>query len=882
LAADSAVHDARADRRVSALRALATPALLMSCALLALVTPSDSWAADGPVARPALAARTTHLQHTAAGPASSVNLGRSPSGPPLLAPGGETIGAGEGESGVQSAPEADPLVSNGLGSPLCQGALAVQELTTAARANCETSGFVAAGSPTGNYGLDVHIDTGFLGVSEGGLLSVVQDLFISPVWMALVWAVHALVVMLEWCFTIDLLDSASVGLGSGLRQMQASLTEPWLAGVLAFAAVLAVYNGLIRRRIGEALGQAMLAMAMMAAGLWVIVDPTGTVGALGSWANQASLGTLAASARGSPAAAGGTLADSMAVLFAATIEAPWCYLEFGDVGWCRSPARLDTGLHAAALNIARSETDRAECGRSSNPLASCTAADPTTAKALERSAQLLRSARSNGALFLALPANAPERNSINDERSLLRVMCESSRATSCHGAMAAQAEFRTNGGTWKRVGGLLLIISGALGMLLLFGYVALRLLAAAIFSLLYLLLAPAAVLAPALGDAGRLVFRRWAGRLLGAVIAKLLFACVLGVLLAVLAILASLQQLGWWTQWLLMSAFWWGAYGHRHRALAIARDGPAHESRPPWRHVVRRPGDLLRPPRTAIRAARVFAGRLPEQTSRAQSRSQTVRATYARARARLTEQAKRSLEHDRRETADHVAQGPVLREQLSAKRTQLSRIERARDDAEARGDGRRVASLNHRAARVEEEISGTQQELNASRRLARTPGGEQLARRERLLDAQARLPASTDDGARQRDYAALAGLAGYRRDEYERLDPRRQRLARLQVDRELALRREISPAANDVVARYEGFGPRAGARAQRALDRALERRMREAGDRMPARPADPIDAWIHAARKRQRDEHPALPSRVMSDAREVAQRRKRQLGRGRP
>ena len=77
--------------------------------------------------------------------------------------------------------------------------------------------------------------------------------------MALVWAVHALVVMLEWCFTIDLLDSpAAGGLGSGLRQMQAAFTEPWLAIVLAVASVLALYNGLVRRRVAETLGQALL------------------------------------------------------------------------------------------------------------------------------------------------------------------------------------------------------------------------------------------------------------------------------------------------------------------------------------------------------------------------------------------------------------------------------------------------------------------------------------------------------------------------------------------------------------------------------------------------------------------------------------------------
>ncbi len=106
---------------------------------------------------------------------------------------------------------------------------------------------------------------------------------------------------------------------------------------LAVAAVLALYNGLIRRRVGETLGQALLMVAMMLGGLWVIANPTGTVGALGQWANQASLGTLGAVTDGTPAHPARTLADSMRGLFNGVVAAPWCYMEFGDVGWCDNP-----------------------------------------------------------------------------------------------------------------------------------------------------------------------------------------------------------------------------------------------------------------------------------------------------------------------------------------------------------------------------------------------------------------------------------------------------------------------------------------------------------------------------------------------------------------
>ena len=271
----------------------------------------------------------------------------------------------------------------------------------------------------------------------------------TPLWMALVWVVHALVVMLEWCFTIDLLDSSPRAASAGAcARCRPTLTEPWLAIVLAVASVLALYNGLIRRRVAETVGQALLMGAMMVGGMWVIADPAGTVGALGGWANQASLGTLAVAARGTPAGPGRALARSMDTVFAAAIEAPWCYLEFGDVAGVAVPPRLDPRLRAAGLKIAAGEVTLIGCslGRVAS---SCPARLPEARRRRrsKHSAELLREAHSNGAIFLALPANGPARNSINEQGSLLRTICQSSEATSCRGPTAAQAEFRTSGGT---------------------------------------------------------------------------------------------------------------------------------------------------------------------------------------------------------------------------------------------------------------------------------------------------------------------------------------------------------------------------------------------------------------------------------------------------
>lgn len=866
-------------------RAIA-PTILIALAAVSCARPHTAAAVITHASRVQTARPTGH-----AGPGHPPSpLNRAPSSPPLNS--GIAGNATEGEEGLSPAGEADPLVSNGLGSPTCKRVLG-RELSAQSRRDCETSGFIAAAAPTGNYGIDVHIDTGVLGVSSGGLLSVVQDLFVAPLWMALVWSVHALVVMLEWSFTIDLVDIATAGgLGSALRHAEASLTLPWLPMALAIASVLVAYNGLVRRRVAETLGEALMMGTMMAGGIWLILDPTATVGALGRWASQASLGTLAVTARGTPAAPGQALTQSMDTLFTQAIEAPWCYLEFGEVAWCRDPARLDARLRAAGVKIAADEVAQVGC---KNALQGCPAAGTPSAKAIEHSAQLLRGAQSNGAIFLALPANGSARNSINQQGSLLRTLCQSSEATNCRGPTAAQAEFRTNGGTWSRLGGLLLITAGLLGMLLLMGFIAVRLLGAALFSVLYLLLAPGMVIAPAFGEGGRAVFRRWVSRLLGAVVSKLLFSFLLGAVLAVLAILSHLQALGWWTQWLLMSAFWWSAYARRHQVLGVMegalngrRSVGEHRER---RSAVRRVSDVLES-RKGMAASRWATGRIsrpaPSVEQRRLPRRSGERHQVAdRATASIGEQVTRMLDGEHRDASARFAAAPASHRRLSAKHAQVERIRREGLRAVSAGETRRAAELSHRGDRVASEIDRERDALRKARRIVREGDqalrstgnrytGKRLAERARFLDAQAALP----PGARDR--ASLAGLAGYGREEYEQLDPCRERAARLEIDRELALRRELNEttrihAPSGGSARPGGDEPRSAGDLGHAHKQARHEPLD--GSASPRKRA----ASGVTRQDRRSDRKPASDrSSVLRDAREVAARRKRQLGRDRP
>ncbi len=246
----------------------------------------------------------------------------------------------------------DPLAQNGLGSVVCSEPTLESQLTAQDRSDCQTSSFVAAAAPTDNYAFDIHIDTGLV-PGNSTIALIVQELVLTPAWLACVWMVHALLVALEWCYTIDLLKGSTMtSVAAALRRAQATVTQPWLASVLAVGSLFALYHGIVRRRVAQTVGELLLTVAMMAGGLWVIFNPIGTVGALAAWANQASLGALAAASAISPARPVEAFVAGMRDLYSEGVYAPWCYLEFGDVQWCRDPAQLDPRLRAAAIAIA--------------------------------------------------------------------------------------------------------------------------------------------------------------------------------------------------------------------------------------------------------------------------------------------------------------------------------------------------------------------------------------------------------------------------------------------------------------------------------------------------------------------------------------------------
>ena len=705
-----------------------------------------------------------------------------------------------GEEATLLSGGGDFLSENGLDSPLCREAA----LAGAAREGCEGAQFTGTAYPLGNYAFDVHIDTGFT-EPQNDVAAATEDLA-QWLWLALLAVVRVVLVLLEWAYSLHLLGGILLGkAAAAIGALGRTLTLPGLAFTLTVLAGALAYNGLIRRRHAQSVAEAAASLAMVLGGLVLIANPPGTVGEAAALSDQAAVGALAAFSEGGQSSGRQALAAAVGSLFGATVNGPWCFLEFGAVSWCSAPRALDPPLRDAALAIA---------GRA-RAAAQAAVAKPRRELLLE--ASHLEAARTNGELFLSLPANGPARNSINETGSLLHVLCGGSfEATHCRGPTARQAEFRTEGFLGDRLVGLVLIFAGTLGAILLFGWVVSRLLGAAVLALLLLFAAPAVVVAPPLGLGGRNLFRGWAVRLAGALTAKLLFSVLLGCLILLERALAATEGLGFWLYWLLAGGSWWLIFLNRNHLLAAARFGEGA----PWREALPG-GTAAKATRTGLRAGRRTAGRIgrgigalrrrrpPEQQPPAGAlpapRPSSPKGGAPAGRPALPKPAKRSLGETLLAAELGLARASERQQAAGQRRELLKRLERLSAQAERSGaalagggpavvrrERRREASLAVRQQAVRSRLAAAQERAERAGRLAAARrDGETAAAYDGFIALQRSLPPrGRAKAGRRRAYSRLAPLIGLDPDRFSELVGAQRLQAILAIDRVLAGARE--------------------------------------------------------------------------------------------
>ena len=437
----------------------------------------------------------------------------------------------------------DPFATLGAGSPFCRRA-ALRN-----RPGCRIAGSIAHTYPVSNYGLDIQVETRIDKV-ENNLFAAIQSVG-ALIWLGLVYALKGVLLLLEWAFSLDLLNEAMPGLRRALATLHRHvLGTPWFLAAITVAGLWGIWRGLVQQRTIQTATGLAATVALMLCALVVIRDPDGTVGYASRLANEASLGFMSAASTGRVERPAESFAHASERLFDALVLRPWCALQFGDVRWCT--AMRKEGFRNADLWLAFPAD-----GEEREALYKLTKGEDPDGGGIfadlgDAVGGVLRYGPSPlaGAL-LSLKGDGGGDGGLPDEvKALVR---------EDEGKVVLQEK----GGTFTRVALLCIVALGLLGAICLLLYLALKLVLAALLALLLLLLAPAMLLAPAFGDAGREAFVAWAKRLAAAIAAKLVYSLLLALVVVAAGALAALP-VGWFAGWLLQLCFWWGVLLKRH------------------------------------------------------------------------------------------------------------------------------------------------------------------------------------------------------------------------------------------------------------------------------------------------------------------------------
>lgn len=702
----------------------------------------------------------------------------------------------------------DPFRDLGAGSPSCRVALPPHQ-----RDSCRRSGSAVHRYPLSSYGFDNRV--GFSITDPGkSFLGALQSVA-AMLWMAVVFLLSGVLLLLEWTFALDLTGEAMRESRRTLAQLHHRVFgEPWMLAAISVAGLWGIWRGLVQRQTTQTIAGLASTVGLMVLGLLVISQPASTVGYASRLANDAGTSVLAAGMTGELGSSRGALARSLSGVFDATVRDPWCALEFGSVEYCDARTKAgsrvtnaDLWLRYPAQSKEREELYRLLKGEDVDGGG---VIDTVTSPALG---------------VVGLGGDGPKLP--QEVRDLVDKAPE-------------RARMQEEGGTFPRFALLGVIALGLLGAAALLGYIGLRLLLASILTVLLLLFAPAMLLAPAFGESGRALFIAWGRRLIGAIAAKLIYAVFLTIVLAASGTFARLD-IGWFGTWLLLITFWWGVLLKRSELVGFVSYGlPRSEGRGAggllshayyaWmlgRGVHGAVGSAATRPGRAVGALR---GR------RADATAARAAATADVARRHLDTDATRVLTDEHRAAHEGVRRRQLLERELRATDRRLQGY----DEAAAAARAQRVdapaptkeqqALLAYRerlrGALDDPELRGADERVRHAAR-NRAQGGQDVSDR----DLAAYRAARRRDQTLPVDHEANLRAAGVDPAQYAAADPSRREQLRVVVQRHVDRERDLLNASSergelpprDVVERAQRWLPGEELRARTAQERARVR-----------------------------------------------------------
>lgn len=247
-------------------------------------------------------------------------------------------GFGPVPEGAEAPPsEGGPSKLGEGSSPACKN----PGLNESAKSSCERSGSVARPYPLSSYGLDHTVETKF--TAPDLIFEKAIQSFVSVLWDVLLKLVNAVLLLLEWTLSIDLVGTAMAEVHVALANFNDNvLGQAWLLAGISIAGLWGIWNGLLRMRTTETLVGLVVTVLMMCGALLIIHEPEATVGEVSRVANEGVDDAMTLASAGRFDDGDQALPEASSELFNMMVVGPWCALQFGDVSKCNERAGGDS------------------------------------------------------------------------------------------------------------------------------------------------------------------------------------------------------------------------------------------------------------------------------------------------------------------------------------------------------------------------------------------------------------------------------------------------------------------------------------------------------------------------------------------------------------
>ncbi len=488
------------------------------------------------------------------GPKGKAKKGRPKATSPVQA---ALADAGSGSGILGDSGQVDPIAGLGMRNPMCDRPEEIHSKQV--RLNCEESGTPEGKYPISHYGFDAFIDGGI--DSPGGIVKEGFIWILVGIWIGLLYVLDGVLMLLGLAFGLNPFSDGKAmhDIAAALDRVYRTVTNPWLSVTVVAGGIWFAYKGLLRREFAASVSGTLAGIAMLIVGLWVVHQPAESVGWIAKLSDRAAVTVISAPHSGSLARPTGTYAEAMDQVWDQLTAMPFAGLNFSDAEWAMGPPPPEAVKRA----------DEKFCDDAGALALLAILADFGSEQAAKACTQFARKRYGRPKrvidLYLRSSPGSPSRKALwqyfdTDEADLYKAK------------VAAQG----GDGILTRFSMLVLFAVGLLGVLMLLMWLAIRLFTQASIAFVLLLAAPFAVFFPLLGDSGRKAFKTWGLTLLGATVAKLVYAAFLSVVLLGMSILGGV---GGATGFLLTCAFAWAVFLKRAELVGWMSIGDAEIGR---------------------------------------------------------------------------------------------------------------------------------------------------------------------------------------------------------------------------------------------------------------------------------------------------------------